>query len=219
MTPHPPRPLQGATPLAPSHCAGATAWPACAIVSCGLRKFPLTRPLRQAPVPSPPFSTSLVPSGRISGISSLSSKLLRVPEPSTTYLGCFGTLQPRPQLNRLRFPRRGRRRARARAEGARGGRGVRVPVQWWAWPGRRAAETRFWERHLLDPWSALATAVFLPPRSPLFTFFDVLGLIFARFYDSGFHLPSRLCRPSAFLSVSPNHHGAGLNWLFPHPSS
>lgn len=70
-------------------------------------------------------------------------------------------------------------------------------------------------RGLLGPSSALTTAVFLPPRSPLFACFDVLGLIFARFYDSGFHLPSRLCRPSAFLSVSPNHHGAGLNWLFP----
>ena len=145
ISPHLPG-LQGATPLAPSHCAGATAWPACAIVSCGLRKFPLTRPLRQAPVPPPPFSTLLVPSGRIPGISSLSSKLPRVPEPSTTYLSCFCPLQPRPQLQRLRFLRRGRRRARARAEGARGGRGVRAPVQWWAWPGRRATETRFWER-------------------------------------------------------------------------
>lgn len=138
--------LQGATPLAPSHCAGAMAWPACAIVSCGLRKFPFTRPLRQAPVPPPPFSTLLVPAGRIPGISSLSSKLPRVPEPSTTYLSGFGTLQPRPQLKRLRFQRLGRRRARARVEGARGGRGVRAPVQWWAWPGRRAAATRFWER-------------------------------------------------------------------------
>lgn len=190
ISPHLPR-LQGATPLAPSHCAGATAWPACAIVSCGLRKFPLTRPLRQAPVPPPPFSTLLVPSGRIPGISSLSSKLPRVPGPSTTYLSWFGTLQPRPQLQRLRFLRRGggvlapvRREPAAAAACARqcsGGRG-------------RGGEPRRpgSGRDLLGPSSALTASVFLPPRSPsLFACFDVLGLIFARFYDSGFHLRSR----------------------------
>ncbi|XDB65481.1 hypothetical protein ABFV05_019097 [Capra hircus] len=47
-------------------------------------------------------------------------------------------------------------------------------------------------RDLLGPSSALAASVFLPPRSPsLFACFDVLGLILARFYDSGFHLRSR----------------------------
>lgn len=150
-----------------------------------------TRPLRQAPVPPPPFSTLLVPSGRIPGISSL-SKAPRVPGPSTTYLSWFGTLTAPPPTAAAAFSTARRRRALApvRREPAAA---VACARQCSGGRGRGGEPRRPGSgRDLLGPSSALTASVFLPPRSPsLFACFDVLGLIFARFYDSGFHLLPR----------------------------
>lgn len=135
--------------------ACATARRACALPRRGLRKFPFTRPLRQAPV-SPSCSFLLVPAGRIPRTSSLPTKLPRVPEPSATYLGGFGTFPDSPA------PRAQPERRRSGDEDGGGlapdsggrGRGAEVP------------RPRF-RRGLPGPCSPLPARVYLQPPTPI----------------------------------------------------
>lgn len=165
----------------------------------GLRKFPFTRPLRQAPV-SPSFSFSLVPAGRIPRMNSLFTKLLRVPEPSATYLSGFGTFPSSPtpsaSAGRPRRQRRGRRRARAR---------VMVGVAGAEWRGDALPE------RTSVSFSSKPRCVCSSKGVP-FSCVGILG-----FYDSGLQLPPDLA--GLLSSPSPDHQEAGINWVFPLLSS
>lgn len=133
-------------------------------VQRGLRKFPLTRPLRQAPVGPPIYSILLVPAGRIPGITPFPPSFLESlrPRPLTSAVLALSPTAPPPRAEQLRWQRLGRLCARAR---------VMVGV---------AGVGRCSRGGLPGSLACLTTAVYLEPRTLLafaYSFFFLLAFV------------------------------------------
>lgn len=198
--------LQGATPPALPHCAGANPPPACAPGPARPEENFLILPLQQAPVSPPIFSILLVPAGRIPGIYSLplSSRGSLSPRPLTSADLALSPTAPPPGPVRAAAFTTTRTAACARPGGGNPCRRLRegaralVGVARAEKVGGRALREDF---RVLHP-PGLAAVCLQPRNSSLVARLGGLGFLLA-FMIQGFTFPPRHCRPSAFLPVSP----------------